>query len=250
MNDHPVSSVRLSLRTPLTLLASAREILTSPKMLVYLIPPYLVGTIAAYFVFFWVDQFIFEKLSNWLIPTLHSWPGWISYLVVGAISFFVSLLAWLASGVASAIAGILALTVLAGFFVECFVEVALKKHDLSTEVVPGFVSSMLRSLREETKKLILLALIGVILVFSSLIPLLAPIALVLGIFLIGYDFFDIPLTLRGFSFRDRFGLVKKHLLEVLTLGAMFSLTAIIPMLPIILLPLGYLSAVRNIKQWP
>lgn len=242
--------MKQALTTPLTFTSSIFEIIRTPKMVLYLIPPYIIGIVAVYLSFGWISDLVSLKLSTLFIvgDMASSWYGEILNKV---ISLFVSFISLLLAGLLSALAGIAALSILAGYFVECFIELALARYNLPKSTESGFIKSTLRGMRDELKRLVIIfstLIIATLLTF--IFPLLAPIALLLGIIIIGYEIFDLPLALIGLDLKQRLKLSREKILEVMVLGFIFTLIAAIPGLPIIFLPVGYLTAIRNISRWP
>lgn len=245
------SSGQLSqaIKIPAEVIGAFGEIVISPKLWAYLLPQYIVGLGSGYLIFTVLWEILFPIFSNYFTFELTNWPGFI----ISVISWLGGGLAYLAtliiSGLGSVIGAYTAIMVLTGFFVELFIEQALRKRGQTPFHSPSFVNSLMRILKDESRKLILFTILGVIIIITAFIPLLTPISFLLGSLLLGFEIFDLPLTLIGLRFTERFKIIRQHFLPVLTLGALGSLVAIIPFLPILLLPIGYLAALRSAINW-
>jgi uncharacterized protein involved in cysteine biosynthesis len=234
---------------PKEALSALKEILTSPRLILSILPQYVAGLGGGYIIYHLVLESLTPILSAYLSFELTNWPG-----------FIVTSINWLAGGIAtgisvviagmsSIIGGYLAILLLTGFFVELFIEQALKTRGLAPVHAPSFFGGLIRLIKDESLKLIMLGTLGVISIVTAFIPVLSPISIILGATIIGFELFDQPLILLGLRFGERLKLFGKHLLVILALGGAFSLTAIIPFLPILLLPVGSLTALRTSTSW-
>ena len=202
--------------------------------------PYLIGIIA----FLASSSFAYEykdEFTKWIIGEQWQWL----MISVEWISFLISILI-------SGIFGILCMLLLGGFFIEMMIETALVKKGYE---LPEFSSvnilirSTLRGLRDDVIRLIYIIVLIIVSFTCGFIPVLFFIPPVLAAFLVGFDLVDLPLTLLEFRFKDRWGLIKKHLVEVLAIGAVFSAIMLIPFGGILFLPIAYLVTVEQIVNW-
>ncbi|MCB0318494.1 MAG: hypothetical protein KDD56_07030, partial [Bdellovibrionales bacterium] len=83
----------------------------------------------------------------------------------------------------------------------------------------------------------------------SFIPFLIIFPFLLTSFIVGLDIINLPLSLIQIPIRERIKIAQKHSLETCLLGALFTLSAFIPFLGIVLYP-GFINiAVELISSW-
>lgn len=249
MGKDASGQIRQAFLIPAEVIGAFGEILISPKLWIYLLPQYIVGLGSGYLIFASLWEILFPTFSGYFSFELTGWPKFITLLVSWFSNGFAYLITLILSGIGSVIGAYIAIMVLTGFFVELFIEHSLKKRGQTPFQSPSFINSLLRSLKDESRKLLIFGILGIIIIISALIPILAPISFILGSLLLGFEIFDLPLTLIGFRFMERLKIARAHLVPVLTLGVLCSLVAVIPLLPILLLPVGYLTALRSALDW-
>ncbi len=106
----------------------------------------------------------------------------------------------------------------------------------------GTVSSATSSILGELIKLIWVFPLGCLLLIAGFIPLLAPVALILGSWLLAYQFLDVTLYMRGLGVLERLRFSLKHFVQVTTFGFTLSLVWVIPLLGIFLTPIAVAAA--------
>lgn len=230
-------------------LAAVLEIISSLRLLLSIAPQYLVGFGSGYLVYHFIIITLTPVLSSYLAFELKDWPQFIASSINWITGGVAKLISITVAGIGSVLGGYLAILLLAGFFVELFIEQVFKKRGLKPIHAPSLFGAILRLIKDETAKIILIALLGITALVTAFIPVLTPISIILGALIIGFELFDQPLTLLGLKFKDRLKMESKHLLVILALGAAFSLSAVIPFLPILLLPVGSLTAIRIFESW-
>ncbi len=147
-----------------------------------------------------------------------------------AFYYICQLLAYVAVIVAVFLSSLLLMNVIASPIYE-IVSAAVEK-DLTGIAPPALsIKDQLRVMLVELKKVAAIIFISVVLL---LIPGVNVFATVVAAFLVGWDFFDYPLARRGFSFRQRWDLVRGEKFAVLGLG----LWLVIPFVQIVMLPLA------------
>lgn len=224
---------------PFLFLRSVPVICGSKKLLSLCLIPYLIGCVS-FCIYVFCAFYFREDLSGLLV----SEEGWLS-----------TSLTWLLFFVNIALSSVLALitTITIGaFFIESFIVELLIREGLfkeEDESILSAIKSILRELKDDLKRLLVVALLTVLMLLAGLFGPLAVVPPVLGAFLVGYDILDLPLLLLKTSFRQRWGLVRRHILDVLALGALFSLFLFIPFGGIIFLPAAYYAAVMRIAAW-
>ncbi len=238
-----------ALLIPWNLLAASKQLLTSPKLLLFIIPPYLIGITTGIISL----KFSFPVISNYLTESfelsVRSFPVWINIGLNYLTTFFAYSLTLLASGLFSILIAFLSMNILTGFFIESFLKEAIHLNNLSSPIEIGFLKSFLRGIKEELRKFVLIFFLILIIFITSFIPILIPISILLSFFLIGFQIFELPLLMLGNEFIPRVRKLLNHWPEVLAMGAIFTLFSIIPFLGVILLPVGYLASIKQSSKW-
>ncbi len=88
----------------------------------------------------------------------------------------------------------------------------------------------------------LLWLVGFVFPPATVVTL--PLGAFVGALLVAWSLFDYPLTLRGFGFRARLALLRRHFACVAGFGAAFALAFTLPCCAVALLPVGAVAATR------
>ena len=223
----------------LNILNTFRDILSSPKLIGFLLVPVVVA-IVSYpgFVFL----FYVYRLD---IASLLVSDAWYPRLLGG----LVVLLGLLISGVLSFIIS----SVLGSFFIESAIEEVHKTNGLKIQTpqnISSWIKSLIRSIRDSAIQLSVLLILGLLTIILGVVPFLAFIPVLIGAFLLGYGFFDLPLALLQIGFIKRFKMARSHKLELLITGGLFSMALCIPFGGLLLFPVFYLVAARTIASWP
>jgi CysZ protein len=108
--------------------------------------------------------------------------------------------------------------------------------------VRGLVKETSRTVVVETTKLFWLLPLMLIVLVVGLIPLFTPFALVLGAWLLAYQFVDIVLDTYRLSSRERFRFGRENALLLVAFGFSLSLVWAIPLLGILLPPAAVAAA--------
>jgi len=225
---------------PALFVSSTLKIVFTPKLLFLCLIPYLIGIIA-FCGFSWtffeyrheIANLLFSYPAEWM-ETLASWIGFIFTIFISA---FLALLVALALG---------------GIFIEGVIEHVLQERGLLSEKpfsLSGFSVSIIRSLRDDLFRIICFTFLSILFFIFGLIPPLALLPLLFGLFTLGYNLIDLPLALLEIPFKKRLRLAKQVWLELLALGGIFALLLLIPLAGIIFLPIAYLVAVERLAVW-
>ena len=225
---------------PLRYLKALVLIFTSPKLILLCVIPYIIG-IAAFAGSIGLSFSYKENFAEWIVG------GYASWLVVSFewLSFLIGILL-------SGVIGILCMLLLGGFFIECLIENVLRKRGFNLpehESIKILIRSVTRGLRDDVVRLIYIVFLIVISIICGFIPVLFFIPPILAAFLVGFDLIDLPLTLLEHRFRDRWIFIKQNLLEVVALGAVFSVIMLVPLGGIVFLPVAYVVAVEQLTGW-
>jgi uncharacterized protein involved in cysteine biosynthesis len=234
---------------PKQTLASIHEVLKTPRLILSIIPQYIVGLASGFIIYKIVIASLEPTLIELITFDLTNWPLWISSSINWVFSKIASGLSILVAGFSSILGAYLAILVLAGFFVELFIDQALKIRNLKILHPPSFFGGVIRLVKDESIKTLLLLTVAFIAFICAFFPLLAPLSFVLTSLLIGFELFDQPLALRGYKFSTRLKVLSSHIMVLVIFGGLFSLTAVIPFLPILLLPFALLTTLRISLDW-
>jgi uncharacterized protein involved in cysteine biosynthesis len=157
-------------------------------------------------------------ISSYAIGVEQGWLAWLS-------SIFIILVGLLASAIISWLMSM----ILGGWFLEQIAAIGLRDAGLQQPTDSrGFVASTLRSLVDESWKAILIGFVLLLTFVLSFFPPLALLVMAIGVFLIGLNVFDLPLTVHGLSFRERKNILLTHKKQVLCIGAAFSAVLVVP----------------------
>ncbi len=108
--------------------------------------------------------------------------------------------------------------------------------------VKGIVKETGRTVVVEMAKLIWLLPLMIIVLIVGFIPLLTPFALILGAWLLAYQFVDIVLDVYRVTSRERFRFAKKHAVSLIAFGLSLSACWAIPFFGILLPPAAVAGA--------
>lgn len=234
---------------PKQALASIYEVLKTPRLIISILPQYAVGLASGFLIYQIVIAAIEPALIDLITLDLSNWPGFLATSTNWILGKVASGLSILLAGVSSIIGAYIAIISLAGFFVELFIEQALKIRKLEILHTPSFFGGILRLVRDEFSKVLLMLSLGLVAFISAFIPILTPLSFILTSLIIGFELFDQPLILIGYQLKERLKIFRSHLPVIIVFGGLFSFTAIIPFLPILLLPIALLTTLRISLGW-
>ncbi len=110
------------------------------------------------------------------------------------------------------------------------------------EGITGAISETKRTIVTELKKLGRLSPLVFLLVIVGFIPILAPVALLISSWVLGFQFVDVVLDLYKIPAKERFRFGRTNKLLLVSFGASLSLIACIPFVGILLPPIATASA--------
>ncbi|MDD2230918.1 MAG: EI24 domain-containing protein [Candidatus Cloacimonetes bacterium] len=220
---------------PLTYLRVIGSILTSMKLLLLTLLP------AGLAVVVFIASFVaLLTMRLQLVQLVYDRPDWIQ-----------TLLQLLSIGLAclvSALISVITTLTLAGFLIEKIVAHFLQQHGLHAPT-GSFWQSFIRSLRDDLRRLMAITMVSLIILFATIIPPLAIVALLLGAFLVGYDLLDLPATILEIPFSRRWQIARNHLLLTTALGFSYSLILMVPIVNILLAPTAYSVGAIYLARW-
>jgi CysZ protein len=206
---------------------AVRLLLQAPKILAWLLPPFLITLLLDGLAFY----FAFGRLEAWvgeLLPGggLFAWLRAFLDILAGFLVFFG--LAWTFTWV------FLLLTNPFQDYISAAVEEQLKGQ--AGEEPPGF-AGFLRSTWFSIVQAIWLTLAQLAFLLVALIPVVGPVLFFVfnaGVF--GYSFFSIPAGRMAHTLKERREVTRRHLRPVMGLGLIITLAELIPFAGVLLLP--------------
>lgn len=225
---------------PFQYISAFFRIISDFKLLLWCIIPYLLGIIS-FLIFLFLSYDYRTEIAAFVLPS-----SLVNYGTIFAWALFV--LNWFVSAVLS----IFVMLILGGFFIENFIDEALRKKGLHAPPSSGmaaYLNSLFRGLKDSLLRSLVYGILALLIFTFSFFPPLAFLVLLFAAFAIGYDLLDMPLSLLGFRAGSRLKLIMDHKLEALVLGALFSALMLVPLGGIIFLPLAYMVAVDKVAEW-
>lgn len=221
-------------------LTALARILSSRRLLSLLFIPYLIGIVL--FALALVVLFGFElDIMSLFISTTTEWIA----TILGFIDMLVKV--FLAGLIA-----ILGAFLLSSWFMELLIEKALRDEDLISESKQSLISiaaTAVRGLKDEGVRLFYMLVIIILSLLTGFIPILFFIPILLAAFSFGFDLIDLPMALMELRFKERWRIILKHKLEVLIFGGIFSISLLVPLGALFMMPIAYYAAVLLIKEW-
>ena len=194
-----------------------------PRYLILLMVPMLIGLSFVVAALTWFSSYD-QTLLGWILPAKPEVWYWVM------LHHVVELILYVAVFVLSLITALLLTSIISSPIYE-IVSVAVERDFTGGHVASqGFWESF-KTVIVEMKKVFLILLISVILLF---IPGINIISTVVAAFLLGWDFFDYPLSRRGWKLRERMSFVGSEFWSVLG----FGIWLVIPFAQIVMLPLA------------
>ena len=200
--------------------------------------PWVVGFVS-YFSTITAAFYAHAPILNWVAPVQTGfWQNIWHYCVWLLVALLLL--------VASTFVAIIVTLILTAVFEEGIIAGVNAKLGVSgREEAAGFsgtVRSATSSIVGELIKLIWVLPLGCLLLIAGFIPLLAPVALILGAWLLAYQFLDVTLYMRGLGVLERVRFSLRHFVQVTTFGLTLSLVWAIPLLGIFLTPIAVAAA--------
>lgn len=197
--------------------------------------PWLLGAIS-YLGSLYGAYMFHPRFMSWLgaVP-----DGFFQYLKYGFLWIAVTLTLIM---VAIAFSVVLVL-IFTSAFQSAIARATLVAHGVSIDVSElGTLAEASRTIFTESKKLIILIPLMVLLFVSGLIPFFAPIALLCGACLLAYQFVDVVLDIFHLAIRQRLRFACANWLHLVCFGLVLGLFWAIPFLGILLSPLATAGA--------
>ncbi len=212
--------------------------LTRPQVRKLAMVPWLVGV----FCYMGSVYLAYVYHADILAQMVDSPDAWYSYILYG--------LAWIAVtailAVATLFVTMMMVLILTSAFQTAIATAVLRELNEETpEEEQGFAALMRETRRTifvEIAKLFWLVPLFIILFFVGFVPLLTPIAFLLGSWLLAYQFVDIVLDVYKLKSGKRLGFAMKNAVPVTVFGASLSLCWTIPFLGFLLPPAAVAGA--------
>jgi len=221
---------------PINLIKCFLTIILTPKYLITLSVPYILGLIS----FFITNYYAFSYRQD-IIHLMSSTESWyystIKYLSYPIILFL------------SSIISIVVVLLFAETFIEYFLRQACKAYQFPCPDSPFSIKDIFISFKGDILRILFIVGLTLLTFFCSLFPLLLFIPPIVAVFLAGLDLISLPLSIFEIPFKRRLKLAIYHFIETLSLGATLILFLMIPLGGFIFLPAAYLLALKKISTW-
>jgi uncharacterized protein involved in cysteine biosynthesis len=228
------------LGAPFEFIGNALSIITSRRLLLPCLVPWLVGTIA-----FGIAVANLDRVAGWGVTALGTEASaWLSSLV--------SVLGWGIGLLGAALIAVVAAVLLGGVCFDFMVEELLRREHLLDEQerpLAERVRLVARGLRDDLAQIAVLGALGTMTLIVGFFPPLLALGFLLSALSVGYGLIDKPLALMGLRLRHRLNLARAHLFEVVALGAFAAPIVLLPVVNFIALPVLYATAVRRVVRW-
>ncbi|MGI6524198.1 MAG: EI24 domain-containing protein [Bdellovibrionota bacterium] len=225
---------------PFQMIQALFKIFTTPRLLLPLLVPYLIGA-ATFITTLWLGVDYRNDLAALIVSPESWWYQILSWLAV-VISFFISTLI-----------SIVVILLIAETFIEFFLTKAFPLYGFTFPDTPfslkALTTSTLAALGNDFKRIIMIIILTVITIICSFIPILLFIPPIITAFLAGFDLFNLSLNILEMPFKERRRLIRTHLIEVISLGATLLLFLLIPLGGILFFPAAYLVALKRLSVW-
>ncbi len=173
----------------------------------------------------------------------------------GIWSWIVWSAAWLLAAallfVASFIVSLVLVMVFTSAFQAAIAQAAFREHTAEVEIPElSLMAETTRTIIVEGAKLLWLLPLLVLVFFVGLIPLLAPFALLLGAWLLAYQFVDVVLDLFHLSARERFRFGREYSRSLIFFGLALTVCWAVPLLGVFLAPAATAGAAWLLSEQP
>ena len=165
---------------------------------------------------------------------------WLAWLLTAALLF-----------VGSFIVTVCLVMVFTSVFQSAIAQAVIKEHNPDAHFPDNsLIGEAARTILVESTKLIWLLPLIVLVFFVGFIPLFAPVALILGAWLLAYQFVDVVLDLFHVSARKRFRFGRIYFRSLVMFGLALTLCWAIPFLGIFLAPAATAGAAWLLSEEP
>ncbi len=205
--------------------------------------PWLIATFVYPFVVYGAVS-AYLPLLAWLGGSGAGWMGWLQYYGI-AILLVPSLL------MVSLFVSLILVLICSSVFQTSIATVVLKSKGIPVPEAGSGVNATLsevwRTLRTESLKLLWLLPLGVLSFLFCLIPPLAPLSLLLGAWLISYQFIDIALDALRLPASRRFRFSLSHSFHLVAFGIPLVCLWAVPFLGLLLAPVACAAAAHMLS---
>ena len=230
--------IRALVVCPVRFIANLKHLLFKPSLRWYLLVTTIIG-LSSFILFITSAYYFREDLAELIVSDTYATSQGIVSWILFLVNVFLS-----------GIAALLLISIVGSFFLEQIVIEILTARGLSSGTDdPSWAKSLVRGVVDDLWRLVYVSLIVLLGFVSGLFPLLVFVPIVAGAFLLGFDLLDLPLKLCEKPFKTRWRIAREHWLELIILGGYFSVTLLVPILGVLLLPVAYLVAIDFIVYW-
>ena len=203
--------------------------------------PWLIGMVT-----YFATAFAAIKLHAPILNSIvHNQSGWLGGLTYYLAWIFIAVLLLLAATILSI--GLVFL--FAGVFQT---DIAKAVLILSDNAPPpntrGTIAETSRTVVVETQKLLFLLPLMLLTIAIGFIPLMTPVALVFGSWLLAYQFVDSVLDLFNLTVRERLRFARENWLQMIGFGLTLAILWAVPLMGLLLPPVAVAAAARYLSS--
>ncbi len=212
---------------PKMLLKTFLKLLTTPKLLVYTIIPYILS----FFILLSTFYLGFDNMER-IIGFFTDKSSGFFYYLFWIISFFIVCI--VTSGLS-----LLGAIILGGFSIDLMLEkILIEKNIIHNEgiKIKDLLKQNIKSIGADILIAIILILCFLMTFLLTFVPLLSILPILIGSFTLGLGLFDRIMSVALFSPKERIHFVKSHKTKTLFLGIFFTIVFCIPLGSIIFMP--------------
>jgi len=196
--------------------------------------PWLIGAVS-YVIALVAAYYLHSPIVSWFVDNPEGyWQHTLYYLAWGGVSLFLL--------IAALILSLVAVMVLAGVFQTSIAIKVLQKSNVQIPKeqtgVSGTIKEVGRTVTVESAKLLWIIPLTVLVVIIGIIPFIAPIALVIGAWLLAYQFLDVVLDVFRISARRRLRFAMQNWATVTLYGLSIALICSVPFVALLIPPVA------------
>lgn len=206
------------------------------------IKPWLIATIS-YLLFAGLAYTAYTPILNLLIEEPSGFLGTLWFYFIGTVLVFFLLACVI-------LLSFVAVMIFASVYQ---IEIASKileenDFDVSTNVNQGLIKQTGKTALIELGKLFWLIPLGILILLLSFSTILTPLALILGAWVLAYEFMDVSLEALDFNFRRRFKFALKNFLPLTVFGLVLTLIWLIPFAGMLMIPIATASGAKLVSS--
>jgi CysZ protein len=214
------------------------NLIGKPGVKRHVIIPFLINTLI-FIGLTWLLADQFGAFIDWMSPSLPDWLSWLTWLL------------WLVFGLTAFIAIFFSFSIIAnlvGSPFNSFLSAAVEKHLTGKSPISqvSFAEETVKALTGELKKLLLFAVIAILLLIVSFIPLVnlaSPVLwAIFSAWMMSIEYIDYPMGNHGLSFAEIRREIKKKRVLSLGFGGAVMIATMVPLFNFLVMPVAVAGA--------